>query len=152
MVDISRRFFLGGALSVAAASVIPLQAIGHIAPVPRIYADLVNDDWEGLQALCDGKPFVCQDSLIRLLGQDDFVDISNGRFLISKPLRVTDRALAIQNSYFRATDDFDASTFLDIRNCPRALINQNTFDSRANVALPLSIYSFSNSTVSVGNA
>jgi hypothetical protein len=52
-MNMNRRSFLGGflTLSVAAVVGIPVEA------APVIVGDGIHDDWAGLQAMLDGKPF-----------------------------------------------------------------------------------------------
>jgi hypothetical protein len=63
MPDLTRRSFLGGALAVAGASVVPVSAL--FATVPRIVGDGIYDDWAGLQAALNGEPFIADDMVVR---------------------------------------------------------------------------------------
>jgi hypothetical protein len=81
-MNISRRSFLGGAMVATALAALPALAKAN---VPTIYADGVQDDFPGLQAMIDGKPF-------RIAGEGVFenhagdVVISDARLALSEPL------------------------------------------------------------------
>jgi hypothetical protein len=85
-METNRRSFLKGLLTVAAVSCVPV-VVDAMPRVPRIVGDGVHDDWAGLQAAIDGKPFICEDNLI--LAREGSVTINGGDFLISKTLRVS---------------------------------------------------------------
>ena len=78
---ISRRFFLQGALSVAALSVVP----SAMADAPRIVGDGIHDDTAGIQALLDGRPFVCDDERIAI-SDDDHVYLTGGLFRTTRTI------------------------------------------------------------------
>ena len=84
-MDVSRRSFLGGALAVAGASIIPL-GMTKAADVPRIVGDGFHDDWAGLQAAFDGKPFVCEGAYTRVIGGK--IVMRGGHYRVTRPLLI----------------------------------------------------------------
>lgn len=82
-INLSRRSFLGGALSVAVIASVP-AGISASPEIPRIYGNGRHDDAPGLQALIDGKPFICENDIVFSAGND--VYIVGGYFLLSKDL------------------------------------------------------------------
>lgn len=79
-MDISRRTFLGGAIAVAGALALP-----KIAGMPTIYGDDIHDDWEGIDALFNGRPVKMLTEAIRV-GPDGLVEMVGGSFRLSKTL------------------------------------------------------------------
>lgn len=98
--DLTRRGFLGGALTVLAVSIaVPTAAFSFSAP--RIYGDGLHDDWEGLQAAFNGKPYLCQSDLVHGTKQ---VEVFGGNFLLSRPLHIFGGVTVhMQNSCMRFT-------------------------------------------------
>jgi hypothetical protein len=95
MTDLSRRSFLGGILAVGAATTV-VAAI-PLDLTPRIWADGIHDDYAGLQAALNGKPFVCEDSVI---ADTDSVIIRYGTFRISAALKLRDARINIGHCHF----------------------------------------------------
>lgn len=124
-VDVTRRFFLGGALAVAAASVLPTTALAF-SPVPVIVGDGIHDDADGLQAMFDGKPFRCETTII--CDKGDF-NLDGGRFFITKSLRIDGKGKAFSfcNGHIIA-DIKEGDCVLEIKNADKVLIRNNTFD------------------------
>lgn len=85
-MDLTRRFFLGGALSVVAASTFVPRAVGNL---PTIYADGAHDDTSGLGALLRREPVIFSRDHI---GLDDHKGIvfHHGRFIITQTIEVPD--------------------------------------------------------------
>jgi hypothetical protein len=101
-IEVSRRFFLGGALAVAGASSLPSRLL---AAAPVIYGDGIHDDTAGLQAALAGRPFqVAKNGLVFRRGGTLF--LSQGNFKLSDTLRITDRVriVSVGNRY-----DFSSS-------------------------------------------
>lgn len=97
-MDISRRSFLGGAIAATVVAVSPALALANL---PVIYGDGIHDDWAGLTAFFNGKPFVIEGegftaSEGRLFG---------GRFLLSQTLHIGPGNFTVNNCGFR----FEAS-------------------------------------------
>jgi len=89
MVDISRRLFLSGALSVAAVAVVgPAMAAIHDYPV--LYGDGKRDDTAALQALFDGLPVIADGVVIDPMAGD--VDLL-GTYRTTRPLLIGDRRI-----------------------------------------------------------
>lgn len=98
-----RRSFLKGVLSVAAASlVIPTLCLSEDEPL--IMGDGVYDDYAGLQAAFDGKPFSVAEGMT-VIADQNYVMISGGNFLISRGLKLG-RSNFICNSRFSTTPSF----------------------------------------------
>lgn len=93
-MQMSRRFFLGGVLALAATPVI-VRVVSPllIAPKPIIWGDGIHDDWEGLQALLNGQEF----------------EVKEGAFVASAGL--------IRNGRFRITNALDLGGDFQIEGC-----------------------------------
>jgi len=109
MEKLSRRSFLGGvlALSVAAAAA-PVLAL---ADVPVIYGDGVHDDWAGLQAMFDGRPFRVTDGAALVATEGV---LNGGIFSLSKTLVIRGSHITIQRAAFNAADDFEGEAMLRV--------------------------------------
>lgn len=90
MTDVSRRSFLRGALTVAAASLVPVSAAKALGldDVPTLWGDGVHDDTEGLQALIDGKPFEIAGSGFIARDLNDAFELRDGCFTINHGLHI----------------------------------------------------------------
>lgn len=87
-MNVSRRSFLRGALTVGALSVLP--AIPAFAErIPTLWGDGIHDDTQALQAFLDGKP-VRVDGAFIAVRSGDGVRLSGGRFLVSDTIFVGD--------------------------------------------------------------
>ncbi len=120
-MDISRRFFLGGALVVAATAVVANPTLAMLAPdIPRIYGDGVHDDAPGLNACFAGRPFVCDGSFIR--ADADFVEIVGGVFLISESIRVSSygKRIHLSDCRFNTAPEFKRCDSMFIVKLPSA--------------------------------
>lgn len=84
-MDISRRWFLGGALGVAAASVLPLGA-GYDAV---LYADGIHDDTDALQAMFEGKPVYVKSDQVVVAATKHDVKIIGARLRMTRTLDAT---------------------------------------------------------------
>lgn len=99
-VELSRRFFLGGALSLIAASTFEIKA-HHIGNMPKIWGDGVHDDTAGLGALLRGEPVLfSKDNL----GVDEHkgVTFHNGEYAVAQTIIVPDEAVV----------EFECATFV----------------------------------------
>lgn len=81
MVELTRRWFLGGALAVAGATVIPMA--GLFKGLPRIVGDGIYNDTAGLQAALDGEPFVCDGLVVR---DATTIFLRSGTYKVTSPL------------------------------------------------------------------
>lgn len=102
-MDVSRRSFLGGALTIAAASLVPVVAFTD--PVPVLWGDGVHDDAPALQALIDGKPFEVAGSgfIARDFGDD--YELRGGKFLLGCGLHIRENGRAgsfVRNTFVAA--------------------------------------------------
>jgi len=105
--QVSRRSFLGGALAATALASVPLA--GDLT-APIIYADGVNDDTAGLQALFDGKPFRVRNTAIVAMHRHGRTILSGGHYLISDTLRMHSRVV-IENVYLETAVNRPALRF-----------------------------------------
>lgn len=119
-MEISRRSFLGGVLSVAAATALPNMAL---AEVPVIYGDGRHDDWAGLQAMLDGRPFRAADGAAMVLrGEPAGAFIAGGHFRVSRTLMMTNRVTIIQSSFIQTADFVgDSALVVQGAQCPDVL-------------------------------
>lgn len=87
MVDLTRRWFLGGAISLAAVTVSSAPKI--IGNLPQIWADGVHDDTYGIGALLRVEPVVFPKERLTI---DDHKGITfhRGLFRISQTLEIPD--------------------------------------------------------------
>lgn len=93
-----RRLFLRGALALSAVSVaVPSLAFDG---APTIYGDGIHDDWAGLQAMFDGRPFHVDDEII-VAGEGV---VSGGDFILSRTLSISGDGILVTNSRFTARD------------------------------------------------
>lgn len=105
-MDVSRRSFLGGALMIAAASLVPVAAFTN--PVPILWGDGEHDDAPALQALIDGKPFEVAGSGFIARGFGDNYELMGGKFLLGQGLHFRDngRTGSFVHNHFVASDAF----------------------------------------------
>lgn len=86
MTSITRRVFLGGTLSVVAASYV------HAEPIPMLYGDGIHDDTVAIQALFDRKPVnIVNDTITvwrshTVLAGVHGMSMTGGEFRISRPI------------------------------------------------------------------
>ena len=115
-MDVSRRSFLRGALTVAAASLVPVAAAKALGldDVPTLWGDGVHDDAPALQALIDGKPFkIAGEGFIARNGAETaFID--GGDYALSNGLvfRKGGRKAAISNASFRTLPEFPENGYV----------------------------------------
>ena len=82
-MEIGRRNFLRGALSLVALSVTPVVALA--APdLPRIVGDGIHDDSAGFNAAINGKPFICDGCVV--VADGDTVRLGAGTFRMASPI------------------------------------------------------------------
>lgn len=92
MVDVNRRSFLRGVLTVSALSVVPVALVKIAAPLlPRIYSDGIHCDSDGLAAALARQPFTCDTGAEWCLKiADDFLKLQHGNFLVDRPIAIGD--------------------------------------------------------------
>src|ERR1044072_7929928 len=94
-LETSRRTFLGGAIAVAGATLLPIDAHGGAIVID---ADGVTDDTPGLQALYDGRPVRIRDETAFATKRGGKIFIKGGNFRIEGPLLSPDRKSTRLNS------------------------------------------------------
>lgn len=90
-MNISRRFFLGGVIAVAAG-----QLIHPVFAMPTIYGNGLDDDTDGLNAFFGGRPFHVDHSNV-IVGEGG---ISFGRFKVSDTIILSGRNKSITDCTF----------------------------------------------------
>jgi hypothetical protein len=86
MVDISRRFFLGGAISLVAATTFA-PSISAMMNMPTIYGDGVRDDTSGLYALLHNEPCTFNKEQIGVEKHEGIV-FHRGWFVVNKTIEI----------------------------------------------------------------
>lgn len=98
-----RRSFLRGVITLTALAAIR-PALALTENLPTIYCNHANDDWAGLQAAIDGKPFLIEGK--RVVAGNMLVE--NGDFIISRTLNINAHHFTMRNCRFEMTRDFPA--------------------------------------------
>ena len=90
-MNLSRRLFLGGVLSIVGATFVDAPSLG--AEYPTIYADGVHDDTEGLKAFFAGKPFHVEEfNIVAENGK-----LRNGTLIVTETLSVPAYGFSVDN-------------------------------------------------------
>lgn len=98
-MEISRRFFLGGAITLVAAQVF-IPSVSMMANIPTIYGDGIEDDSGGLAALFRNEPVTFNKEQIGVESHEGIV-FHTGRFAISRTVIVPDEVnLEIERAIF----------------------------------------------------
>jgi len=119
-MNLSRRLFLGGAIAVAGASIIPAQAM------PRIVGDGVHDDADGINALIAGRPVSIENTGLALNSGGRIWFNEGGRFLLGKPINLTRDNTLIVGGTFIAGPGFRGP--LLVLDAPRSPDAPNRFE------------------------
>lgn len=99
MTDISRRFFLGGAISLVAATTFA-PSISAMMNLPTIYGDGVRDDTSGLYALLHNEPCTFNKEQIGVEKHEGIV-FHKGRFIVNKTIEIpAGLILKVEAPYF----------------------------------------------------
>lgn len=125
-MDISRRFFLGGAISlVAAATFAP--SVSAMMNLPTIYGDGVKDDTSGLFALLNNEPCTFNKEQIGVDSHSGVI-FHRGRFVVNKTIEIPANAiLKVENPHFLGLELDDKQPFF---MCERGFA-ANQFDRYA---------------------
>jgi hypothetical protein len=101
-MDVSRRWFLGGAISLIAVSTFEVTA--QCGNVPRIYADNVHDDTSGLHALFHNEPVIFSQDDIGV-GESRDIVVHRGVYRVSRTIELP-RGLVVrvEEMVFRGID------------------------------------------------
>jgi hypothetical protein len=85
-MDISRRFFLGGAISLVAATTFA-PSISAMMNLPTIYGDGVRDDTSGLYALLHNEPCTFNKEQIGVENHEGII-FHKGYFIIKNTIEI----------------------------------------------------------------
>lgn len=88
MVNLDRRLFLGGALSLIAAQTFT-PSISDRANIPTIYGNGVQDDVGGLSALFRNEPVTFDKEMIGIESHNGII-FHYGRYVISRTIEIPD--------------------------------------------------------------
>jgi hypothetical protein len=100
-VEVSRRSFLGGLVSLVALQAAPVRALGNL---PTLWADGKHDDTGGLRALFNREPLVFATDKVQV---DEFrsVIFHGGRFRITSTIELPEELdLKIESATFDLLD------------------------------------------------
>lgn len=130
----SRRSFLGGILTLAAAAAV-VRPTDLLANTPWIKGDGIHDDAAGLQALIDGQPYRCDLPNVGWVSKDDLLRICGGNFRLSKGIVIRNRPAHIFDCTFDAQGaDGDVQSVLTFEGARHTVV-QNIF-VRGNLNVP----------------
>lgn len=102
-MKMSRRFFLGGAISLIAAQTF-IPSVDTMANIPTIYGDGKRDDSGGLGALFRNEPVTFNKEQIGVESHDGIV-FHNGTYAISRTVIIPDEVkLKIERAVFISKD------------------------------------------------
>lgn len=107
-MDVSRRSFLGGALTVAAVAVAP-KSLSAILPeaYPVLHGDAQHDDTAALNALFSGKPVLCEGEVLQQQGGT--IRLHEGSFKVSDTVTIwapEGTLVSVYGCYFEAAPEF----------------------------------------------
>ena len=110
-MEMSRRFFLGGAISLIAAQTF-IPSVEAMANIPTIYGDGKRDDSGGLGALFRNEPVTFNKEQIGIESHDGIV-FHKGHFAIARTIVVPEEAkIKIEQATFIATRELDFNEVL----------------------------------------
>src|SRR5690606_29440562 len=108
----TRRAFLGGALTIAAAAAAALPKLPSLVSCPIIHGDGIHDDTDALNAFFRGDPVEIEGEVV-YLGPGDTACLNGSKHLISDTLYVTNgRRVKISYCDLKATQDFRGDVML----------------------------------------
>lgn len=100
MVDLTRRWFLGGAISLIAVTTSAMPKI--IGNMPQIWGDGSHDDTGGISALLRAEPVVFTKDMVTVDSHQG-ITFHNGIFKISRTLEIPEECnLTMDRPTFRA--------------------------------------------------
>jgi hypothetical protein len=115
MLDVSRRSFLRGALTVAAVAVVsPKLSLVSPHPYLVLYGDGVEDDAPALNAMLSGKPFVVEGKIIDNSGNHR-VNLLNGCHAIGSTIYPSATNVTISGCVFRALPSLGDGAIFDTK-------------------------------------
>lgn len=125
-MDISRRLFLGGAISLVAV-VTFAPSVSAMMNLPTIYGDSVQDDTAGLFALLNNEPCTFNKEQIGVERHSGIV-FHRGRFVVNRTIEIPHNAiLKVENPHFLGLELDDKQPFF---MCERGFA-ANQFDRYA---------------------
>jgi hypothetical protein len=102
-MEMSRRFFLGGAITLIAAQTF-VPSVELMANIPTIYGDGNRDDSGGLSALFSNEPVTFNKEQIGVESHEGIV-FHNGNYAVSRTIVIPDEAkIKIERATFIAKD------------------------------------------------
>lgn len=102
-MQISRRFFLGSAISLVAAQTF-VPSVSAMINLPTIYGDGKTDDSYGLGALFRNEPVIFKKDQLAIDSHGG-ITFHRGEFLITQPVRISkDVDIFVNQVLFRAPD------------------------------------------------
>lgn len=107
MVELSRRSFLGGSITVlAAVTFVPKPSIaGLFGNTPTIWGDGFHDDTAGIGALLRSEPVISPKELIGIESNGGII-FHHGTYLINQTIEIPEEAnLTIERMWLRAGKD-----------------------------------------------
>lgn len=108
MVELSRRFFLGGAISLIAAKTF-VPSVSAMSNLPTIYGDGKSDDTAGLGALFRREPVTFKKEMIGVDSHEGLT-FHKGHFVVTNSIHIPkDTNIDIESAMFigdKLPDDF----------------------------------------------
>lgn len=109
-MDISRRFFLGGAISLLAASTFT-PSVSAMMNLPTIYGDGVQDDTSGLYALLNNEPCTFNKEQIGVENHEGIV-FHKGIFVVRNTIDIPkETKIKVESPIFIGTELADKQPF-----------------------------------------
>lgn len=89
-MDMNRRFFLGGAISLIAASTF-VPSVSAMMNLPTIYGDGKNDDTAGLGALFRNEPVTFKKEMIGVDSHEGLT-FHHGKFVVTNSIHIPEKS------------------------------------------------------------
>lgn len=97
---LSRRFFLGGSVSLITVSA---RYVQYVQSAPVIWGDGIHDDTDGMEAACNGMPFRTIDSgtVIYDAVDEGSLELIGGIYRLTRSIDIRVARLLISNVTFK---------------------------------------------------